>query len=167
MEETLRELTEIIRQYCNQKDNLSDNISIILSIIAILISIYAVKYEKKINNNNLQADYYKEIFGEYLKTKIPEAGKKLSYDVNGKLNKSYKDVTRVLFQMYAHCGYFKYVDNDFYTELKNEIQKFDDLSVNKASEFIRDIEKQSKSLIELHQQIESIVQLINKQYQKI
>ena len=90
MEETLRELTEIIRAYCNQRDNISENVSMILSIIAIIISIYTVLYEKKINNNNLQADYYKEIFGEYLKIKIPEASKRLAYDGNGKLNKSYR-----------------------------------------------------------------------------
>lgn len=167
MEETLKELTEIIRVYCNQRNDFSEHISTLLSIIAIAISIYAVLYEKKINNNNLQADYYKEIFGDYLKNSIPEVSSKLSYDGNGRLERSYRDVTRVLFEMYAHCGYFKYVDNDFYEQLKNEIQAFDDLSINKASESIREIENQTKSLIELHQQIERIVQLINKQYQKI
>ena len=167
MEEILRELTEIIREYCNQRNEFSEYVSIIISTIAILISIYAVLYEKKINNNNLQADYYKEIFGEYLKKSIPEATKKLSYDGNGKLDKSYKNVTKVLFEMYTHCGYFKYVDNNFYEQLKYEIKAFDDLSVNKASENVRDIEDQTKSLIELHKQIECIVQLINNQYQKI
>ena len=167
MEEILRELTEIIRIYCNQKDYFSEAVSILLSLIAIVISAYAVSYEKKINNNNLQADYYKEIFGIYLKTKIPEAGKRLSYDGNGKLNRSYKDVTKVLFEMYTKCGYFKYVNNDFYTNLKDEIQYFEDLSLSKAAGNVFNREDQAKSLMELHKQIENIVQLINKQYQKI
>lgn len=167
MEEILRELTEIIRQYCNQSNYVSENISVILSIIAIVISFYTIIHEKKINNNNLQADYFKEIFSVYLKEEIPESSSKLMYGGDGKLNKSYREVTKVLFKMYEGCGYFKYVDNEFYFKLKKEIQKFDDLSIEKASENIQDKEMQKVNLLQLHKQIESIVQLINKQYQKI
>lgn len=167
MEEILRELTEIINVYCNKTNYVTEYLPSILSILAILISVYTVKHEKKLNSNNLQSVYYKEIFGEYLKTKIPEAGKMLSYDGNGKLNKSYKHVTKIFLEMYGNTGYFKYINNSFYTQLKDEIVKFDDLSIDKASKIVRDREKQDRNLIELHKQIENIVQLINRQYQKI
>ena len=165
MEKAIEELTKAIEQLSSQS-NILEYIAIVLSVVAIVISIYAVFVEKKINNANLQSVYFNEIFSEFLKKKIPQAGAKLSFGSNKKLDKSYKQLTKVMFEMIRECGYFIYVKNDFYTQLKELVKDLYEHLVGLAGEIISDREEQRKKLIEVHQKIENIVKTINKEYQK-
>ena len=111
-----------------------------------------------------RSTYFKEIFGEYLKKKIPESSSKLVYDEHGKLDKSYREISKVLFTMWRSCGYFKYVHNDFYFQLGEMIKTIDEALVTIAGIREPEKEKQNKNIIAIHQKIEEIVLFINKEF---
>ncbi len=165
MEDAIKELTRAIEKLVPQSNSL-DYIAILFSFIAILISIYGIVIQKKINSANLQSVYFKEIFGEYLKTKVVDSTNKLTFDQNGKLDKSYRKISKVMFSMVREAGYFKYVDNDFYQDLSDMVKALDEYLVSLAAEVVTDREEQGKELILVHKKITDIIQLINKAYQK-
>lgn len=164
MENAIYELTDAIREV-GCVDNL-DILTIIISVLALILSIYDCRHQNRINKANLQSDYYREIFGVYLKEKIPEAGKKICFDSYGRLDKDYKELNKVLFEMVRKSGYFKYSNNLFYEELVTKVKEFDELLVVVASERVTEREYQIKKLLEIHKKIESIYQVINSAYQQ-
>lgn len=172
MEKTINELTKAINELTKVIEGLTaqsdilDYVAIVFSGIAIIISVYAVFVEKKINNVNLQSVYYTQIFSDYLKTKIPKAGAKLSFGSNGKLESTYRQLTKVMFSMVRDSGYFRYVNNDFYLQLRELVKDLDEYLVNLAGEIIIDRGEQKEKLVEIHQKIQEIVKTINKEYQK-
>ena len=163
MEQAIRELTEAIRGI--NTSNVLDYLAIAISILALFIAWYDIIHQKKMNRANLQADYFREIFGVYLKEKIPNAGKKLCFGSNGKLDKSYKSLTKVMFEMIRKCGYFRYVNNNFFVELQDKVKELDECMVELANEVVTDREGQNKILLEIHKKIEDIFNLVNKEYE--
>ncbi len=165
MENAIRELTVAIENLEKHQYDIIDYIAIILSLIAIVVSIYGIYSQKKMNDVNLQAAYFKEIFGDYLKNKIPEVCAKLNYDENGKLNKSYREISFIFFDMIQECGYFKYADNDFFFDLKNMVKELDEELVEMAGDVEKDKSLQKKNIIKIHARVEKIFARINKAYQ--
>lgn len=80
MENAIRGLTEAIEKLASSGYDIVDYIAIFISLIAIVVSVYGIYIQRKLNNVNLQSTYFKEIFGVYLKEKIPESSSKLAYD---------------------------------------------------------------------------------------
>ena len=164
MEDAIRGLTEAIEKAAAGQHDILDFVAIFISLAAIIVSVYGIYVQRKLNNVNLQSTYFKEIFGEYLKKKIPESSSKLVYDEHGKLDKSYREISKVLFTMWRSCGYFKYVHNDFYFQLGEMIKTIDEALVTIAGIREPEKEKQSKNIIAIHQKIEEIVLFINKEF---
>lgn len=165
MENAIRGLTEAIEKLASSGYDIVDYIAIFISLIAIVVSVYGIYIQRKLNNVNLQSTYFKEIFGVYLKEKIPESSSKLAYDEHGKLDKSYRQISKMLFAMLRSCGYFKYVHNDFYYDLSDMIKALDEDLVTLAAMTELNREKQAMNIINIHKKIESIVLFINKEFQ--
>ncbi len=138
--------------------------ALLISIISLLVSFYALFQNKKINCINLQADYYKTVFEDYLLKEIPIAVRMLKFNEFGKLYDDYKEITKVFIKMLEDCTYFAYANNDFYEKLSEKIIELDDKLVNTANVIINKKDKQSTFIYEIHQDIQSIIKLINKSY---
>ena len=144
---------------------LLDYLPVILSVIAIIISGITIFYEIKLNNTNLQSIYFEQIFGEYLKTKIPKVMGKLDFDENGKLRREYREINKVFMAMMRECGYFKYAKNDFFHSLCTKTQELDEYLVELAGKTFLSRKEQDLIKIEVHSKVQDIVQLINRNYQ--
>ncbi len=166
MEKAIYSLAEAINGLSSTQSDILNYVAIVISFIAIIVSIYSIRVQKNLNNVNLQSDFYIEIFGDYLKNKIPNSAKNLTYDCNGKMDNSYRNVSKVMFSMIRECGYFKYIDNSFYYTLREKVQDLDEYLVNLAGKRVMNKEEQQNNLISVHKEIEKIVLYINKKYQE-
>lgn len=162
--EQIKEILEIIDANMNKMDA-GDIASLFLSAIAIVISVLTIFYEIRLNRTNLQAVYFEQIFGEYLKDKIPCAMDKLDFNSNGKLNNSYRKINTVFMEMIRKCGYFKYAKNDFFYELKIKTQNLEDHLVDLAGKEVPREQQQKEKLL-IHKEVQDIVRLINHNYHK-
>lgn len=166
MEKAIIDLTKAINELSSNESDFMNYVAIAISLIAIIVSIYSIYVQKKLNDVNLQSTFFIEIFGDYLKKKIPNSAKNLTYDSNGKLDVSYKKVSKEMFSMIRECGYFKYYDNDFYYKLCEMVRELDDYLVSLAGKKIMEKEDQDEKLISIHKEIEKIVHYINKKFQE-
>ena len=142
----------------------TEEYALILSVISIGISFVTLWQDRKMNSINLQADYYKKVFEEYLMVRIPEAVRMLSFDEEGKLCESYKKTNEILIEMLDKCAYFAYANNSFYEELRKIVTDIDEKLVVCATEKIIDRDAQYKFIYELHVDIQNMVKKINKAY---
>lgn len=69
--------------------------ALLVSVISMLISFWTLRQEKKMNQVNLQADYYKKVFEKYLMKEIPSSVRMLSFNEKGFLSREYKKVNEV------------------------------------------------------------------------
>lgn len=141
--------------------------AIIISFIALLLSIYSMNLQKKINEINLQAKYFEEIFQEYFVQKIPNAARKLDFNSDNKLDVSYKELNKVIMEMIKDCAYFAYAKHDFYEELCQKTKDFEEKMINMAGEVQPSRDEQVKRIYSLHQDLMDIVKFINKNYMKV
>lgn len=159
------EMLEMLKKQI-EKPSVFEYLSVVLSIIAIVISVLAIFYQIKLNNTNLQSVYFEEIFGSYLKNKIPKVMEKLEFDERGKLSQGYREINKTFMAMIRGCGYFKYAKNDFYYELTSKTKALDEHLVEIAGKQIKDREEQKVIKLSVHKEVQDIVYLINKNYQR-
>lgn len=141
-----------------------DIVAMITSVLAIIISFAGIVIQKRLNSSNLQSKYFEEIFKDYFLVKIPKCAKSLSFNSNGKLNASYKELNNVFMEMVRKSAYFAYAKNDFYEELRKRTIQLDEKLVVKAGETEQDEFKQKEFIFSVHQDIMKIVKLVNKNY---
>lgn len=141
-----------------------DIIAMIFSVLAIIVSIVGIVIQKKMNSSNLQAKYFEEIFKDYFLVKIPKCAKNLSFNGNGKLNASYKELNNVFMEMVRKSAYFAYAKNEFYEELRKQTIQLDEKLVVKAGQIEQDEYKQKQFIFSVHEDIMKIVKLVNKNY---
>lgn len=147
-------------------DTLIAIIALIISGISIVISCITLYQEKKMNSQNLQAIYFKELFQEYLMYKIPQAALKLNFDNEGKLTKSYRRINDTMMKMIKGARYFVFADLDFYNELSSKTQYLEDELADLSNQQVRDKWEQDKAIIHINTIISEIVDFINKKYCK-
>ncbi len=146
--------------------NIILNISIetILSIVAIFISIIIPLFQhfwnKKMHSDDLEAEFYKDIFKEYLIKRIPEARIRIHYN-NNKLDGTNRLID-VLNNLRRDILFFRFNDRTYYDELCKLLQKLEDKLVNRTgnmndSEYIKFYEEVDKD-------IHSIYEVIMKKY---
>lgn len=140
-------------------------IAVIVSLVAIVLSILAMKQTTNINKTNLQAEYFKKIFFEYIVDFIPEKAMKLRY-TNGKLDENYRDLIEVVMEMFQNSKFFSYAKQDFYMDLKKECEVFEDVVLEIAGRRTYVIEEQKNNLVNINTELQKIVELINKNYYK-
>lgn len=107
------------------------SLEMILAILAIIISVCTAVGEfiwnKAINVTNLESEFYKEIYFEYLMKKIPDARQEIRY--NDSKVQDVVALTDVLNNMRQDSLFFKYKDKYFYGELKRMLQDLEDYLV--------------------------------------
>lgn len=139
-------------------------IALIVSCISLGISIYTLYQNHKINCTNLQSGYYKKIFEKYLLEEIPIAVRYIEFNHEGKLNKDYKELNKVLLGMLDDCTYFAYANNPFYEKIRCFIINIDENLVEVSSKIVTNSSDQALIIFNIHQDIQSLFKLINKSY---
>lgn len=142
-------------------------IALIISILSLISSFCANGVQKRINEVNIQARYFEDIFREYFLHKIPDATRKLKFEANGRLSPDYKELNKVFMSMLSDCAYFAYAKHDFYDTLRDKLSSLDEDLVGLSGKIIIDQDTQKKTIYELHESVMDIVKYINKNYMKI
>ena len=140
--------------------------ALLISSISILISILSIRQQKRMNSQNLQAIYFKELFQDYLINRIPQVALKLGFDNEGRLKHTYREINRTMMEMIKGARYFAFADLDFYNELKMKSQNLEDELANISNQQIKVKEKQDEAIIHINTLISGIVDFINKKYCK-
>lgn len=105
-------------------------ISIGISLVAIVMSwktsILQNESEKRMNDINLEAELWVDVFKKYIISLIPNARKKIFIDPSGFL-KDWNELSVVLSKLKNDAIYFQYRNKKFYSDLmakKIEIEEF-------------------------------------------
>lgn len=145
-------------------NKVSVTLELVLSVLAIIISILSVLFEyfwnQKINRTNLEADFFKDIYGEYLMRKIPEARNVIHY--NNQIVSDTEDLINVLNDIRQASLFFKYKDKDYYKTLCEKLQGLEDKLVKKSGKMSDD--DYAEFIREINQDIEGIYDIIMKKY---
>ncbi len=145
--------------------SLSLSLELVLSIIAIIISILSVLFEylwnQKINRTNLEADFFKDIYGDYLMHKIPEARNVIHY--NNQIVSDTEDLIEVLNDIRRASLFYKYKDKKFYKDLCGKLGILEDKLVEKADKTL-DNDDYSDFIQEINSYIEDIYNIIMNKY---
>ena len=104
---------------------LNDVLTLLLSAAATIISIKAMFQTKKVNTINLNSELLKDIYIKYLTQKIPEALRYVNYDGKGNIE-GVSQIQEVLLSFLKSIKYLKYLDAEFYNDIKSKIQRLED-----------------------------------------
>lgn len=142
----------------------STNIELILALIAIIISISTAFFEfvwnTKINKINLEADFIKDIYIDYLMIKIPEARNIIHY--SNEILSQTDNLVDVLNDIRRSSLFFKYKDKEFYKKLCEKLQNLEDNLVIKTGHISADDFAEFTN--DLNDKIEEIYKIIIKKY---
>lgn len=145
-------------------NEISVTLELILSVLAIIISIGSVISEyfwnQKINRTNLEADFFKDIYGEYLMRKIPEARNVIHY--SNQVVSDTDDLINVLNDIRQSSLFFKYKDKEYYKTLYDNLQGLEDKLVKKTGKMNDD--DYAEFIQEINTDIEDIYDIIMKKY---
>lgn len=139
-------------------------LELVLSVLAIIISVGSVIFEyfwnQKINRTNLEADFFKDIYGEYLMKRIPEARNVIHY--NNQIVSDTEDLINVLNDIRQSSLFYKYKDKGYYKILCGKLQGLEDKLVQKTGEMSDD--DYAEFIQEMNADIEGIYDIIMKKY---
>ena len=137
----------------------SDAISIWISIIAVIFSVVSFMFSflqtKRAQKTTLEAEYFTDIFKEYLREKIPEARDKIHF-VNEKIDSLVDNLNNL--RKNAH--YFRYSDKKFYAKLKKKQQKLEDMLIQALNRTF-DYDDQVSYMSRVDNSLRSIYKLIS------
>lgn len=146
------------------KNEMTITFELILSVLAILISIGSVMFEyfwnQKINKTNLEADFFRDIYGEFLMKTIPEARNVIHY--NNQIVSQTDDLITVLNDIRRSSLFFKYNDKKYYQTLCQKLQLLEDKLVQKTGKMTDD--DYAEFIQEINADIEDIYNIIMKKY---
>jgi hypothetical protein len=140
--------------------------ALIISIVAVIISI-AVGYiqhkrEYNINQTNLEAVYFNDIYKEYLIKRIPIARRYIRFDKNGVLKDTNK-IIKELNNIRQDSIYYLYNDEKFYNELKKKCQDLEDYLVRNSTNYLLG-EEQTEFHNKLQNELKAIYRIINDKF---
>jgi len=140
------------------------SLELLLSIVAIIISIGSIFFEyfwnQKINRTNLEADFFKDIYGEYLMRRIPEARNVIHY--NAQKVSDTDDLINVLNDIRQASLFYKYKDKIYYKMLCEKLQGLEDTLVKRTGKMSDD--DYAEFIQEINTDIEAIYDIIMKKY---
>ena len=141
------------------------SLEMILSILAIIISVATAIGEfiwnRAINATNLESEFYKEIYFQYLMKKIPKARQEIRFNEN-KIQ-DVESLIDTLNNVRQDSLFFKYKDKQFYIKLKDELQSLEDYLVSISNKKM-DSDEFSIANTEINKKIELIYEIIMKKY---
>lgn len=107
-------------------------ISICAFIVSVLVPIFEFLWNNKMNKHNLEAEYFREMYGEIMYQKIPKALEFFHFD--GKKIYGTDNMLEVLREIRTRSLYFKVTDKMFFDELKRTVQDLEDYIVQTPDE---------------------------------
>lgn len=87
--------------------------------------------DSKMNQINLESEYFKDIYKDHLVYKIPTARKYIKFSMDNELEGTDKLIEE-LQQIRQESLYFQYNNAQFYDKLKGVLQNLEDYLVNNA-----------------------------------
>lgn len=138
-----------------------DAISAFFSGLAILVAIYAANTANKSADATIRSANCSMIFDEYLIKKIPQSRTNLDFDGNGYLRNGNK-FCDVLSEMNFSALFYKYDDNEFFSELTKQCGNLEDMIVEAGNHPLPLGGEQKNFWKEVQNSLESIYKLIDK-----
>ena len=136
----------------------ADTVTFLLSIIAIIISIGVAitesKRELRMNRLNIEAEYFSQIYKDFLIEKIPKARRRLHFELNKLIG--IEQLIDVIKEMRERSLYFYYRDFNFYEGLQKRLQTTEDYLMEKVNEGIITDNRQEIFFKQVNTYIESI-----------
>lgn len=144
-----------------------DVFAIVLAVLSLVISIavavFQYNQQKSIHRASLNAKYHDEIFLQHLIHGIPEARKYIRFDNETSKLVDTDKFTEELNKLLDEALYYKYKDNEFYRELKRNIQEIEDYTMECGNKRFEQ-EEQSEVYGIIQEKLENMYKLINDQY---
>lgn len=141
------------------------NISLLISFISLCFAVVSfitgLIWSKKINNINLEAEYFKEIYKKYLIVELPIARRYIRLE--GTKIKDTDQLIRVLNNMRVDSLYFFYAKPQFYEELEKACDELEDYLINIGNEDI-EAENLGNAFNGISDKISQIYEIINNNY---
>lgn len=142
-----------------------DVAALIISILAIIISVIVAAVQiaknKKINDINLEAELSKEIVKVYLTEIFPKAVSDVSFKKKRLTNIA--PLQKALIGLRVKLKFYIYCDNEFYQNLKRQLQDLEDYIVNNEDRYFGfDAQKEVRQIIYL--KMTEIYSLLKKKY---
>lgn len=142
-----------------------DILTLVLSVLAIIVSICSAvatyHQTQRGQRISLEADYFSDIFKDYLLNRIPKAWRKIAFS-DGEIIQD-NDLTNELVKLSKESQYFMFSDNDFYIELKEKLQNIEDELVN-AHNYNYSKRQQASFMKRISRQLHDMYHFINKRY---
>lgn len=105
-------------------------VEFVLPICAIIVSIYTWKKTEKItkgiNRNELNKDFFKEIFFDIIIKDFPQAINKIISPGVTNLD-SYEEANKLIYQILDGAQFYKYFNKEFYNKIKRNLIDIDDV----------------------------------------
>jgi hypothetical protein len=137
-------------------------VSIVSLCISLLVAGWQVRCSQRINNANLQAEFTKKTFKQYMTIELPEAFSAIKFPDNKLSNIDSLQNSLNLFRQ--ELKFLKFSDKRFYKKFKKRTQKLEDyIVVNCGKKF--DNDEQGEVLENIAKKLTKIYKLINKKYQ--
>ncbi|MGE7753236.1 hypothetical protein [Lysinibacillus fusiformis] len=137
-------------------------VSIIAAIIALVVAYIQHIREHSINQTNLEAVYFNEIYKEYLIKRIPSSRKYIHIDMYGVLKDTDK-IRNELNNIRQDSLYYLYNDEVFYKELKNKCQNLEDYLISCSANPLVG-EEQTDFHNKLQSDLKEIYRIINNKF---
>ena len=137
-------------------------ISSISLIVTSLFAFFEIRNNTKLNKINLESEYIKEIYKDYLTVQIPTARNQILFDAKGNLT-DVRMLQSCVNEMRRKSRYFKYADNKFYVELKKLLQDLEDYLVQNEGKFFQP-EDHNEVLNHIEKKLGEIYTHINNKY---
>lgn len=138
-----------------------DAISAFFSGLAILVAIYAAITANKSAIAAIRSANCSTIFDEYLIRKIPQSRTNQDFDGGGCLRNGNK-FCDVLSEMSFSALFYKYDDNEFFTELTKRCGNLEDMIVEAGNHPLPSGEDRQEFWKSVQSSLESIYKLIDK-----
>ncbi len=143
-----------------------DIITICIAIFALIISIVVAvnesQRETKINQINLEAEYYREIYKEHLVKGIPNARKYIGFTADGKLRDT-KELRDELNTIRQDSLYFLYANKSYYVGLRKITQDLEDFLISNEDSIFEG-EERTELLNEIQRKIRKLYKYISDNY---
>lgn len=143
---------------------MESGVAIGISLAALLVSVVSPIFEyvwnKKINEQNLSSEYFREVFGDVIYIDLPKAIEYIHFD--GQVVTGTEHLENVLRELRHRMIYFKKNRPDFYKRLIDEIQELENYVVMQSGK--KDSSSFASFYNEIDAHIEKIYSYINDGY---
>ncbi len=141
----------------------SDIVAIASLGLTFVIFLYQALRERKQSRANLNSEYFRELYSRYLLSEIPQSRTRIVFDKDDKLC-GFEDFINLINEMLRESLYYRYVDEEYYLELKTYIQDVEDYILEIANSTIAK-ELQDNVFSEIEEKLESIYICMTHKYE--